>query len=214
MRSGFDFADIIDEVIVRAFGETSVAEDVTSARRSIYLVLEEWHALQYNTWRVRTRDFTFQSGFPAVNLPVEVDDVISVSNVLTSGNETPMRRMPEAEYAQVTNKAQAGQPSSYLLRRTEPPVLTVYPTGVAGQTSTLRITYVQRPEVFDRMSDSIDAPGRWLRPLIFGAAADLASKTPERSGDRIMVLQQKYTEALALAVTNDRDRSDFRMRIG
>ena len=216
MRNGFDFADIVDEVVTRAVGEVSTAEDVISARRSIYMVLDEWHALQYNTWRVKTRDYGFSPGAAVIQLPVEVDDIMAATVVQEAGadTETPLRRMSEAEYANLSNKDTAGKPSQYRLRRTEPPVLTLYPTGQVGRPGVVRLTYIERPAVFDRFDNNIDAPGRWLRPLIYGAAADLAAKNPERAGERYAILAQQYQAALAVALPNDRDRTDFRMRIG
>ena len=216
MRNGFDFADIVDEVVTRALGETSTAEDIISARRSIYMVLDEWHALQYNTWRVSVRDFGYWPGAAVIQLPTDVDDIIAATVVQDSGSdiETPLRRITEAEYANLSNKNTPGKPSRYRLRRTEPPVMTLYPTGQVGRPGMIRITYIKRPEVFDRFDNNVDAPGRWLRPLIYGAAADLAAKNPERAGERLNILPKQYESALLLALPNDRDRTDFRMRIG
>ena len=216
MRNGFDFADIMDEVLTRALGETTTAEDVTAARRSIYMVLDEWHALQYNTWRVAVRDFGYTPGAAVIQLPTEVDDIMAATVVQDTGSdiETPLRRMTEAEYANLSNKDTPGKPSQYRLRRTEPPVMTLYPTGQVGRPGTVRITYIKRPEMFDRYDNNVDAPGRWLRPLIYGAAADLAAKNPERAGERLAILTEQYRAALVLALPNDRDRTDFRMRIG
>lgn len=216
MRTGFDYADIMDEIIERAFGETSTSDDIISAKRSMYMVLEDWHAQQFNTWRVKSIDTGFAAGVALVPLPLGLDDVLEVTSIERLGevvNENPMTRVSETEYAQIANKATAGRPSQYTLRRTEPPRLACYPAGRLGQTEILRVTYIERPSQFDRNGTDLDAPARWLNPLILGVAADLASKNPERAKGRIPRLDAAYARALDIALKNDRQRNSFKMRI-
>lgn len=220
MQSGFDFADIIDEVLARALGETSMASDVSSAKRSIYLTLETWHALQYNTWRVKSRDFAavYNGQSLAVQLPYEVDDIITaaVINAANTDRDTVfvMNRLSEAEYASLTTRDTDGIPTAYLLRRSEPPLMLMNTRGRTGQTEMLRITFVARPDRFDRNAGNADdLPSRWLYPLILSAALDLATKNPERAGARLQVLSSAAPGAVQLALTNDRGRSSFKWRI-
>lgn len=218
MKTGFDFADVIDEIVERAYGETTTAADIISARRSIYLVLESWHAQQMNTWRIKTQDFQVANG--TVNLPASIDDVLTVTCVsqFSGGRETEvaLTRISETEYANLTTKDTSGQPTQFMLRRTEPPAIRVHPRGRADRPSEkLRITYIARPANYDRTSQgSDDMPSRWLQPLIMSAALDLASKNPERAGMRLEILAANAPMILAVAQTNDRQRNSFRMRIG
>jgi hypothetical protein len=218
MNTGFDFADIVDEVMARALGETTTAADVASAKRSIYMVLEDWHAQQFNTWRIKTLETGFVSGVPTVALPMDLDDVLTVNAVSNASmeriTETPMQRISETEYSQLTTKLTTGLPTQFVLHRTEPPSMTCVPAGRYGRTETIRITYIKRPEMYDRFGTSVDAPARWVNPLIFGAAADLAMKNPDRSSGRAENLSAMYQRALTLALANDRQRTSFRMRIG
>lgn len=218
MNTGFDFADIVDEVMARALGETTTAADVVSAKRSIYMVLEDWHAQQFNTWRIKTIEVGFVSGNPTLTLPLDLDDVLAIT-VVTDPNmqrvsETALMRISETEYANLTTKQTRGIPTQFVLHRTEPPGLTCVPAGRDGRTEILRITYIQRPELFDRFGTTVDAPARWLNPLILGAAADLAFKNPERAGPRADTLAGMYQRALTIALANDRQRNSFKMRIG
>ena len=215
MQNGFDFDDILNDVIERAVGERALASDVTSARRSIYMILEDWHMRGLNTWRVRTQDYSFLPG-TKVQLPSRLDDTLNVS-ILTgeNQNEIPLTRLSDVEYAQITNKQTAGIPTQFYIQRTEPPTMQVYPEGRFGQSETVRVMYVERPDRFDRHSPDIDAPSRWMNALIFGAAADLASKRPDRAqAGTVGQLEMKYRDALIAAQGNDRQRKPFRMRIG
>ena len=215
MRSGFDYADIIDEITQRALGENTTAADVASARRSIYLVLENWHALSYNTWRVKTQDFAAGDG--VVYLPATVDDLLTATLVRQSGGQTSeivLRRISESEYAAIANKDSSGPPTQFVLRRTEPPTLQLHPKGRTAHVEIIRATYISRPAAFDRSAHTADdLPARWLHALIIGAALDLASKFPERAGDRFTILSATYPVALQMALSNDRQRTSFRWRI-
>lgn len=219
-RSGFDFGDVVEEVIDRTVGESSTAEDVTSIRRSIHLVMEEWHAAGYNTWRVKHRDFSFGATEGQVALPSEIDDILQANIVLSYGvdgaaRETPLSRMSETQYAQLNTKSTQGVPTQYVLYRSEPPSLAVFPVGRQGQTETLRITYVARPAAFDRFDNDSDIPSRWLRALIFGVSADFASKRPRRVHPRVAErLDAQYAEARELALRNDGQRVGWKMRMG
>jgi hypothetical protein len=221
MRNTFDYADIIEEVMETGLGDTATADDVITARRSIHLLLVDWSAKQYNTWRVQTRDFAIPGVAAPIQLPVNIDDIMIAKTVVDNTDETPMTRMSEAQYAALTDKTIIGRPTQFLLRRTEPPQLFVYPVGRSGG-ETIRLTYVERPEAFDRNRNSVDAPDRWIKALILGAAASLVRKRPNRfmtsagystAEQRYQSLQSDYGVALAEALVNDRQRTGFRLRI-
>ena len=217
MQNGFDFGDIIDEIIERAYGENSTASDVASARRSIYLTLERWHAQQFNTWRIKTQDFPVADG--RVMLPRSVDDILTASCVQTFADgretETAMTRVSETEYANLTSKDIAGQPTQFAVRRTINPHMKVHPKGRSGRTEMLRVTFIARPDEFTRHgSNTDDLPARWLQPLILSSALDLASKDPQRAGLRLEMLASNAPVAEGIALTNDRQRNSFKMRIG
>jgi len=206
----------MDEIVQRAYGDTNTAADIISARRSVYLVLENWHAQQFNTWRIRTQDFFVANG--RVSLPRNIDDVLTITclNEFAEGRitETAMERVSETEYANFTTKEITGQPTSYMLRRTELPTLFVHPRGRTGRTEKIRVTFIARPDNYDPMSNGVDEiPARWLNALILNAALDLASKNPERSGMRLEILAANAGPAVMLAQTNDRQRNSFHMRI-
>jgi len=214
MRNGYDFGDIIDEIIEHALGENSVASDVDSARRSIFFVLNDWHARQFNTWRVRSLDLAFIGGFAKIQLPLDLDDVLVVNALSADGKETPMVRLSETQWAMLTTKNTAGQPTQFVLHRTEPAVIEFTPAGFSGATQGVRITYIQRPADFDRYSTDVDLPARWHNALITNAALHLALKRPERANKRITGLTQLATSSLTLALGDDRQRVSFKMRIG
>ena len=211
--SGFDFADLVDEAVQRSGGETSTAEDILKVRRGMRLLTERWTAAGFNTWRIN--EMTIMANGPEVQLPNRVDDVIQV-NAIRDGfiSESIMRRIPPAEYMQLTDKQTRGLPSQYWFERSDPPKLHVFPIGGPGMEDRLVIYYVERPEAYERYGFESDVPGRWLEALVTGLALDLARKRPPYNEGLIARLKSEAMEAEELAQRADRDRARFRYRIG
>ena len=220
--TGFDFADLVDDVVERSGGETATAEDIVKIRRSLKIVLERWAALRMNTWRVETvRVVCGGTGF--VQLPKTCDDVFQVNAVMSGGDsESPMARVSADKYSMLTTKNTQGQPSQYYLDRTVPPTLYYYPIGSTFGVDYLNVWFVNRPAAFDRTSNDVDVPGRWLEALTSILALDLARKRPiplENGGlgyneGLIKRLKMEADEATIIAQNADRQRVKYTFRIG
>lgn len=212
METGFTFADVYDEVVSRAGGEQTTAEDVIRVRRGLRLLLERWEAKGFNTWRIRMRRVIAQGGQPFVPLPDDVDDIIHV--VHAGGGE--LTRIPPDKYMTIGQKNRVGTPGEYWLAREERPKLYLNPTGSGTE---LDVWYVQRPATFTAASANMDdVPGRWLEAMILGLAYDFARKRPKDGGvyDEALIqrLAGEAAEAEDIAMRADRDRTRFRYRIG
>lgn len=210
MTTGFDFADIFDDVVDRSGGEGSTAADVDRVRRGLRLLLERWEAQGFNTWRIRTLTVQSSGLTPIVKLPDCVDDVLNVSTT-RHDSTVSIRRITATEYAQLANKDSDGQPAQYWLdRRADGPLLHIYPIGAA----LLSVTHVERPAAYDRFGgNEEDVPGRWLEAMIVGLAHDLARKRPPYNEQLIARLKGEAAEAEDIAQRADRDRSRFRYRM-
>lgn len=211
MRTGFDFSDIYDEVVSRAGGEQSTAEDVIRVRRGMRLVLERWEALSYNTWRIRQTRVVSREGQPWIDLPDYVDDVMQI----TWEGGGALDRVTPAFYMQIARKNQSGRPGNYWLAREECPKLYLHPSGGGYK---LDVWYIERPADFDRHRNSMDdVPGRWLEALICCLAHDLATKRPGPDGGYneplIARLLGQARESEDVARRADRDRARYRYRI-
>lgn len=225
MQVGFTFSDVYDEVVSRAGGEQSTAEDVIRVRRGLRLLLERWEAMNFNTWRIRSAMVPVLGLTPEVKLQRDVDDVLTVQchrqgygggGVVSSST---LERINIDRYTQLTQKWMQGTPSQYLLDRTECPKLLIYPIGGTTERLALEVWYVQRPADFDPTKDGMgDVPGRWLEALIVGLAHDLARKRPGPNGayseSLIQRLKAESSEAENLAWRADRQRVRYNYRIG
>lgn len=209
--TGFEFDDVFDEVIDRAGGQQSTAEDVFRVRRGIRIVLERWEASGFNTWRIRSTPVVAAGHTPWVQLPDDVDDVLHVMR--ETGGE--LTRLSPASYIQLTDKDRAGPPASYYLDRTDPPRLRLHPVGTGER---LDVWYVERPADFDLPRANLDdVPGRWLEALILAVAHDFARKRPGEGGGYnealIARLDGERREAETIARDADRPRTRYRYRI-
>lgn len=214
MSQPFDFAELVEEASERAGGEGTTAADVHSLRRSLYLIQQDWMQKNYPTWRVEFMDIHLTGTTAEIQLPEYVDDVIQVNSLTDSHiHEQPMRRIPPDQYAMITDKLTTGRPAQYFLKRSEPPVLHVYPVGTTTTVTGLRIMYIKRPDEFERYSNESDIPGRWARALVQALALELAKKRPPYSEDLISRLEREALQAEGLAARDDRDRSNYRVRI-
>jgi hypothetical protein len=213
MGTGFDFADIYDEVVSRSGGEQTTAEDVQRVRRGMRLVLERWEQKGYNTWRIKQTTVTAAGSASGVKLSACVDDVLQV---LSQGSSA-IERIPMARYMQIPDKDATGSPSQWALFRSDPPVLRLYPCGSTTATDTLEVWYVERPEAFDNVANlDSDVPGRWLEALILSLAHDFARKRPGLGGYNealIARLDAERREAEDICMRSDRDRARYRYRI-
>jgi hypothetical protein len=206
MDTGFTFADVYDDVVSRAGGEQTTAEDVVRVQRGLRLLLERWEARGFNTWRFRYFDTRSPDRGAELFLPADVDDVIHV----VRGTGGTLERVPIDEMMAFDFNRVKGTPGSWALLRDERPKILLYPSGTAMD---LRIWYVQRPEHYQRGSANMDdVPGRWLEAMILGLAHDLARKRPPYDEALIGRLKAEAAEAEDIALRADRDRARYRMR--
>jgi hypothetical protein len=207
----FEFSDVVDDAVERAGGQEATAGDVLKIRRGLRILTERWTAQGYNTWRIKTHTALASGITPSLSLPDKVDDVIQVNSVRNGTSETTMRRISAVQYAQLTAKNTQGQPSQYYLDRKTSPKLFLFPIGDTTTPMSIVITYLSRPDDYERYGDTTDdIPGRWLEALVSGLALDLARKRPPYDEALISRLKGEAMEAEDLAQRADRDRSRFR----
>lgn len=210
----FDFPSIYSEIVDRAGGEQSTAEDVLRVERGITLVLQDWMNKRYPTWRVCQMRTSFSGYTPEVQLPEDVDDVLQVTVAETG---SVLRRVPPSVYMQLTSKTTQGTPGQFWLNRSHPPKLMLYPIGTPGTVQSLELWYVATAPGARGDPGSNVVPQRWLKALIVAGAHDLASKRPMEGGgyDEALIarLNEERLTTERDALNADRDRARFTYRI-
>jgi hypothetical protein len=179
--------DIIQEALeligVVAAEESPAAADVTTADRSLNMMVKGWQAKGINLWRqtegslsvtAATASFTMGTGGDYTTArPLRISSArLSVSSI-----ETPLQEISREEYFSMPNKTATGRPSIFYY---DPQLalgkIYLWPTVATGTTATLKFTYQRTIEDFDAAGNTPDFPQEWYECLAYNLAARLAPK--------------------------------------
>lgn len=210
-----DIHEIIEEAYERAgLGRAYSGSDFRTARRSLNLLAQDFANRGINLWTVDQATLSLTSGTASYTLPADTVSVLDHAvreGTGTSQTDLAITRMSLGEYSALTSKNTQGRPVKiYIERLVAAPRITVWPVP---NNNNYTLVYYRIRRIEDSVKGSItqyDAPTRFLPAIIAGLAYQLALKNPDVS-DRIPLLKQVYEEDFALAATEDRDRSDFRI---
>lgn len=210
-----DIHEIIEEAYERAgLGRAFSGNDFRTARRSLNLLAQDFSNRGINLWTVEEKTLALTSGTATYNLPADTVSVLDHSireGTGTSQSDLSITRMSLGEYAGITSKNTTGRPVKiYIERLTEYPKATVWPIP---DNNNYTLVYYRIRRIEDSVNGSLtqyDAPTRFLPAIVSGLAYHLSLKNPNVA-DRIQLLKGLYEEDFALAATEDRDRSDFRI---
>lgn len=210
-----DIHEIIEEAYERAgLGRAFSGNDFRTARRSLNLLAQDFSNRGINLWTVEEKTLALTSGTATYNLPADTVSVLDHSireGTGTSQSDLSISRMSLGEYAGITSKNTTGRPVKiYIERLTEYPKATVWPIP---DNNNYTLVYYRIRRIEDSVNGSLtqyDAPTRFLPAIVSGLAYHLSLKNPNVA-DRIQLLKGLYEEDFALAATEDRDRSDFRI---
>lgn len=205
-----DVITALEEAFERAGRTFRTGYDYESAVRSMNLMFNEWANRGINLWTVEQISVTTVIGTSSYNLPADTVDAISV--VLSNdSNDYRIERMAFDEYANITKKTQQSRPNQYLIERlVAQPVMRLWP--VPDKVYTIKIWRLRRMQDAGSAANTLDAPFRFNDALIAGVALRVGEKNPNLDANRLQLLEKRYSEAMALAQGEDRDRSSFYLR--
>lgn len=217
-----EIIDLFTEAYERC-GRTSdslSANDLDSARRSLSFMFTEWANTGPNLWAVDQQRFTLYSGVASVNLPTNTVSILQAVVSYDDGTtitDTSITAISRAEYANIPVKAQTGtSPTQFYLERTLTPIVHLWP--VPDNSSRVfiywRMRMLQDPGA---LSNTMDAPNRWMDAIASGLAARLAEKWAPDRLDRLtakaasayVIAAQEDTESVPIRIYPDFDRADY-----
>lgn len=221
-----DIADVIEEAYEQVGVEARDGYDLTTARRSINLLLTDWINRGVNLWTLDEVEFDVTSGTSQYTLNdtllsdnATVDVIQAI--IQRDGNDLPMEAITYEEYQHYTDKTVSGRAHTYSIRRVYPSlIMDVYPTP-DNSTDTIklyRIRYVE--DVTHNYRHNPEIPRRFLPALTSGLAYKLGMKflEPIQSPQGFMVnnpklreLKREYDEVFQAARDEDRDRAPMRV---
>ena len=142
----YNFNLDIDEVIQEASemigGESTLANEAASARRSINLMLKDWQNRGVLLWSTSTSSFTLTTSVTSYDLDSSTINALEVV-ISRSDTDVKLTRITPEEYMIIPAKTQTGKPNQYTIRRgRDNPTLSVWPIP-ENSTDTLKLEVVK-----------------------------------------------------------------------
>lgn len=205
-----DFAEIVDDAIDMTGGQPADASLYRYARRAANRVLIDWSNRSLNLWQMTATTAVLSAGTASYSLP---DDCLDVTEVLyrddSTGTDidTTIGRLSRSEYANLSDKAQAGRPSTFtVFREVDGPRIVVWPVPDSTTAEALYLWYIRRNEDVASAAENIAVPDRFLPAFVAGIAAELAKVRPNIDAARRQEIKADYEVLLQRAQNEDRER--------
>jgi hypothetical protein len=205
-----DFTEIAEESWERAGRAMRSGYDLSTARRSMNLMLIEWQNKGLNMWTIDEGQVTLVKS--QVTYPLPADTIDLLEHVLRTGTgssqtDLSMSRISVSTYATIPNKLTEGRPLQILINRLETPSVTVWPVPNNG-TYTLRYWRMRRIQDAGAGIETSDMTFRFYPALVAGLAYHIAMKVPELA-TRIDMLKAVYDEQYNMAASEDREKATW-----
>jgi len=213
-----DVAEYVEEAFERCGLELRTGYDLKSANRSLNLMLAEWANRGLNQWTIAkktidmvvgTETYTIDSANPSAT--IDVLDVFVRETINTQENDLTMTRMSRAEYSHLATKKTTGKPTQFFVDKSITPTVTVWPSPSVNNSYVLHLNVLTRMDDADEAVNTLDMPFRFYPCLAAGLAYYIALK---RAPEKVTLLKQLYEEEFQRALSQDQERSSFRIAPG
>ena len=210
-----DVADYVEEAFERCGLELRTGYDLKSATRSLNLMLAEWANRGLNQWTITqktidmvkdTTSYTIDS--TNATATIDVLDVFIRETIGSTATDVPLSRLSRAQYANISTKSTTGKPNQYFINKLISPTVTVWPAPDKNSTYVLHLNVLTRMDDADVGADTMDLPFRFYPCLAAGLAYYMATK---RAPEKVGMLKQMYDEEFNRALSQDEERSSFRV---
>ena len=206
-----DIDEIIQEATEMIGGEQTLGHEPKSARRSIYLMLNDCQNRCILLWSTFTTAVTVSTSVTTYDLADSITDTLIVTYRETAtGTETKLERKTFEEYNIIPEKSQTGRPTQYAVKRNlSNPSLFLYPVPNVA-TGILTIEAIRQvADVNKSYQQNADAPVRFLPCLTAGLAYYMSLKRNGLPETRIALLKSNYEELLMRAMEEDKERASI-----
>ena len=210
-----DVGEFIEEAFERCGLELRTGYDLKTARRSLNLMLAEWANRGLNQWTIAQKTVAMVKDTIAYNIdstnataPIDVLDAFIRETIGSEVTDLPLARISRSQYSGLSNKSTTGKPSQFFINKQLTPTVTVYPAPDKSSTYTLYMNVLTRMDDADAGANTMEMPYRFYPCLAAGLAYYISmKKSPERTG----MLKQLYEEEFLRALSQDEERSSFRI---
>lgn len=208
-----DFTEIAEEAWERAGKELRSGYQLSTARRSMNLLLIEWQNRGLNLWTIDSGTVALVSGTANYTLPTDTIDLLEQVIRTGSGStqsDLSITRISVNTYSSIPNKNTTGRPIQvWVDRQLAAPQINVWPVPDSND-YTFAYWRMRRIEDAGNGAETPDMPYRFLPCLVAGLAYYIAMKDPELM-QAVPMLQAEYERQWDLASQEDRQKTPLRV---
>ena len=205
-----DVTEYIEEAFERCGLEVRTGYDLKTAKRSLNLMLAEWANRGLNQWTVEQATQTVTEAQNDYTLTSNIIDILDCSiRRDTNGTnlDLQMSRVSRSEYLNIPTKSTKSRPSQFFFDKSITPVLKIWPAP-ENSTDVLVFNKLVRMDDADKGTNTMDMPFRFYPCFAAGLAYYIAIK---KAPERVTLLKQMYEEEFERALSQDEDRTSFRI---
>ena len=224
-EKGFSIDEIVHESYERIAMTGVTGQQLSSARRSLNIMFQEWANRGLHYWEIANNDLILVDGqavytmfrstedvpvgvTPDANAVFGVDDVLEASYRNAENIDFPLTKVNRSVYQSFANKSAKGTPTQYFVQRfIDRVTITLFLTpGPNEAGNKINYYYAKRIDDVGKYTNDADVPYRFVPCMTAGLAYYLSLKfKPEK----IQPLKVLYEEELQRALQNDGSSSSL-----
>ena len=211
-EKNFSIDEIIEESYERIGYMLASGYDLTSARRSLNILFQEWGNRGLHYWEVGNNSITLVNGKSEytmyrstgdgtsdANAIYGVDDVLEAVYRNSSGVDFSLTKIGRSTYQGLSSKTQQGTPTQYFVQRfIDKVTITLYLTpGSTEAGNFINYYYVKRIQDSGAYTNATDVPYRFVPCMCAGLAYYLSQKkAPARTQELKLLYEDELQRAL------------------
>jgi len=211
-EKNFSIDEIIEESYERIGYMLASGYDLTSARRSLNILFQEWGNRGLHYWEVGNNSITLVNGKSEytmyrstgdgtsdANAIYGVDDVLEAVYRNSSGVDFSLTKINRSTYQGLSSKTQQGTPTQYFVQRfIDKVTITLYLTpGSTEAGNFINYYYVKRIQDSGAYTNATDVPYRFVPCMCAGLAYYLSQKkAPARTQELKLLYEDELQRAL------------------
>jgi len=211
-EKGFSIDEIVHESYERIGMVGVTGQQLSSARRSLNIMFQEWANRGLHYWEIANNDLTLVQGQSVYTMYRStgdgtsdataiygVDDILEASYRNDQSIDYPLTKVNRSVYQAFANKSAQGAPTQYFVQRfIDRVTITLFLTPSATEAgNSINYYYAKRIQDVGKYSNDVDLPYRFVPCMTAGLAYYLALKfKPERTQDLKMLYEDEIQRAL------------------
>lgn len=204
--------ELLDEAWERCGLDPRAIEDaqITSALRSMQLLLIGWSNRGLNLWQVAREQVQVDAGEDVFSPAPGTTDILELVLSDATGTDRMLAPISRDQWMALPQKYDRGAPTMYWSERLRgDPVIHLYP--VPDAPTILTYSRIRLPEDLTALTQTLDAPALWFDALCAELAARLAKKfapaayadLKAEAMDAFQAAAKENTERVGLTLTPD-----------